>query len=150
VQVSAYTLADETPIRVIDPTRPGAAREAWLWSFLAPEPEVVVLDFQLTRSHEPALAFLRQFAGVFQFDGFAAYLKALRLGLADRREQIVHANCMAHFRLGIVGGPRGRRRPGGTFSGLSRRSLVCVRPATPRQRLDCGTDDVVMLSTPTS
>jgi hypothetical protein len=32
---------------VLDPARPGAAREAWLWTFLAPGPQVVVFDFQL-------------------------------------------------------------------------------------------------------
>ena len=102
VQTSSYTLGDETPIRVLDPARPGAAREAWLWTFLAPEPRVVVFDFQLTRSHAPALDFLRQFAGVFQSDGYAGYLKALRLLPAERRALIVHANCMAHCRRGFV------------------------------------------------
>jgi transposase len=102
VQTSPYAIGDETPIRVLDPARPGAAREAWLWTFLAPASQVVVFDFQLTRSHEPALAFLREFAGVFQSDGYAAYLKALRLLPADRRGQIVHANCMSHCRRGFV------------------------------------------------
>ncbi|MFM9079574.1 MAG: transposase, partial [Opitutaceae bacterium] len=63
---SGYVQGDETPIRVLDPARPGAAREAWLWTFLAPRAQAVVFDFQLTRSHEPALAFLREFRGAFQ------------------------------------------------------------------------------------
>ena len=66
---SRYVIGDETPIRVLDPARPGAARQAWLWVFHAPELRSVVFDFQLTRSHEPALTFLRHFAGVFQTDG---------------------------------------------------------------------------------
>ena len=76
---SGYVQGDETPIRVLDPARPGAAREAWLWTFLAPRQRSVVFDFQLTRSHEPALAFLRNFSGIFQTDGYAAYPKALRM-----------------------------------------------------------------------
>ena len=99
---SGYVIGDETPIRVLDPARPGAAREAWLWAFLAPGPRVVVFDFQLTRSHEPALAFLRSFHGVFQTDGYASYPKALRLVPEQIRSGIIHVNCMAHCRRGFV------------------------------------------------
>lgn len=102
VERSGYVQGDETPVRVLDPARPGAAREAWLWTFLAPAPRVVVFDFQLTRSHEPALAFLRQFRGVFQTDGYAGYLKALRLLPEPDRAGIVHVNCMAHCRRYFV------------------------------------------------
>lgn len=99
---SGYVIGDETPIRVLDPARPGAAREAWLWTFLSPGARAVVFDFQLTRSHEPALAFLQNFGGVFQSDGYAAYQKALRLLPEEVRAGIVHCNCMAHCRRGFV------------------------------------------------
>lgn len=99
---AGYVQGDETPHRVLDPARPGAAREAWLWTFLAPGPRVVVFDFQLTRSHEPALAFLSNYRGVFQTDGYTGYDKALRLLPGDVRAGIVHAHCMAHCRRGFV------------------------------------------------
>ena len=102
VTQSGYVQGDETPIRVLDPARPGAAREAWLWTFLAPQPKVVVFDFELTRSHEPALAFLRRFAGIFQTDGYAGYIKALRLLPEPQRARIIHANCLAHCRRPFV------------------------------------------------
>jgi transposase len=137
VQTSAYTIGDETPIRVLDPARPGAAREAWLWTFLAPQAKVVVFDFELTRSHEPALAFLRQFAGVFQSDGYAGYLKALRLLPADRRAQMVHANCMAHCRRGLVealdAGDE-RAAPCLAYLGALYRIEAELREATPEAR----------------
>jgi len=102
VQQSRYVIGDETPIRVLDPARPGAAREAWLWTFLAPEQHAIVFDFQLGRTHEPALAFLQDFQGVFQSDGFGGYTKALRL-LPDRhRPGVLHTNCAAHARRGFV------------------------------------------------
>ena len=139
VQTSAYTIGDETPIRVLDPARPGAAREAWLWTFLAPQAKVVVFDFELTRSHEPALAFLRQFAGVFQSDGYSAYLKALRLLPADRRAQIVHANCMAHCRRGLVealdAGDE-RAAPFLAYLGALYRIEAELREATPEARAE--------------
>jgi transposase len=99
---SGYVQGDETPIRVLDPARPGAAREAWLWTFLAPRQRSVVFDFKLTRSHEPALAFLRNFSGIFQTDGFAAYPKALRMLPEAQRQGIIHAACMAHARRPFV------------------------------------------------
>ena len=99
---SRYVIGDETPIRVLDPARPGAARQAWLWVFHAPELRSVVFDFPLTRSHEPALAFLRHFAGVFQTDGYAGYLKALRTLPEKQRAQITHLNCLAHCRRPFV------------------------------------------------
>ena len=102
VTQSTYVMGDETPIKVLDPARPGAAREAWLWTFLAPQPRTVVFDFKLTRSHEPALAFLRNFSGVFQTDGYASYIKALRLLPEPQRARIIHANCMAHCRRPFV------------------------------------------------
>ena len=102
VTQSAYVIGDETPIKVLDPARPGAARESWLWTFLAPDQRSVVFDFQLTRSHEPALAFLRNFSGVFQTDGYAGYLKALRLLPTPQRARIFHANCLAHSRRVFV------------------------------------------------
>jgi transposase len=102
IRNSGYVIGDETPIRVLDPARPGAAREAWLWTFLAPGPQALVFDFQLTRSHEPALAFLRGYRGVFQSDGYASYPKALRLLPEEVRSGIVHVTCMAHCRRGFV------------------------------------------------
>lgn len=102
VRLSGYVQGDETPIRVLDPARPGAAREAWLWTFLAPGAKAVVFDFQLTRSHEPALAFLRDFRGAFQTDGYAAYGKALDVLPVEARARIVHFNCMAHCRRVFV------------------------------------------------
>ncbi len=102
IRESGYVIGDETPIRVLDPARPGAAREAWLWAFLAPELKAVVFDFQLSRSHEPALAFLSRYHGVFQSDGYASYTKALRLLPEEVRCGIVHVNCMAHCRRGFV------------------------------------------------
>ena len=102
VRQSRYVMGDETPIRVLDPARPGAAREAWLWTFLAPEQQMIIFDFQLDRSHAPALEFLRSFQGVFQSDGYGAYPKALRLLPDDLRAGVTHVNCVAHARRGFV------------------------------------------------
>ena len=137
VEQSGYVQGDETTIRVLDPARPGAAREAWLWTFHAPVPRVVVFDFQLTRSHEPALAFLRRFSGVFQTDGYAAYLKALRLLPETDRAHIVHVQCMAHCRRPFVEALESgddRAAPFLAYLGALYRIEAELRDATPEER----------------
>ena len=149
VTLSGYVQGDETPIRVLDPARPGAAREAWLWTFLAPQPKVVVFDFQLTRSHEPALAFLRRFAGIFQTDGYAGYPKALRMLPEPQRQQIIHAACMAHCRRPFVEALEAgddRAAPFLAYLGALYRIEAELREATPQARaLARGTQSTAWL-----
>ncbi len=137
VTQSGYVLGDETPIRVLDPTRPGAAREAWLWTFLAPGKKSVVFDFQTTRSHEPALGFLREYAGIFQTDGYAGYIKALRLLPEEKRARIIHANCMAHCRRPLVEALEAgddRAAPFLAYLGALYRIEAELREASPEDR----------------
>jgi len=146
---SGYVQGDETPIRVLDPARPGAAREAWLWTFLAPRQRSVVFDFQLTRSHEPALAFLRNFAGIFQTDGYAGYLKALRMLPEAERQGIIHAACMAHARRPFVEALEAgddRAAPFLAYLGALYRIEAELREATPEARaLARGTQSTAWL-----
>lgn len=149
VTQSGYVQGDETPIRVLDPARPGAAREAWLWTFLAPQPKVVVFDFQRTRSHEPALAFLRNFAGIFQTDGYAGYPKALRMLPEAERQRIIHAACMAHCRRPFVealDAGDDRAAPFLAYLGALYRIEAELREATPEARaLARGTQSTAWL-----
>jgi transposase len=94
-----YLQIDETPIALLDPERPGKARNAWLWAIHAPEQEIVAFEFHLTRGHGPPKELLAGFAGVLQTDGWGAYDTALR-ALPDH--QIVRAGCAAHARRGFV------------------------------------------------
>ncbi len=149
VTQSGYVQGDETPIRVLDPARPGAAREAWLWTFLAPGQRSVVFDFQLTRSHEPALAFLRTFTGIFQTDGYAGYPKALRMLPAAERQRIIHAACMAHCRRPFVEALEAgddRAAPFLAYLGALYRIEAELRAATPEARaLARGTQSTAWL-----
>ena len=146
---SGYVQGDETPIRVLDPARPGAAREAWLWTFLAPGKRAVVFDFKLTRSHEPALAFLRTFAGIFQTDGYAGYGKALRVLPDAQRQRIIHANCLAHARRPFVEALEAgddRAAPFLAYLGALYRIEAELREATPEARaLARGTQSTAWL-----
>jgi len=137
VQKASYVQGDETPHAVLDPARPGAARDAWLWTFLAPAEKVVIFDFQMTRSHAPALAFLRGYQGVFQTDGYSGYIKALRELPEERRKGIVHANCMAHCRRGFVAALESgddRAAPFLAYLGAIYQIEAELRPVTAEER----------------
>jgi len=94
-----YLQMDETPISLLDPERPGKAREAWLWVAHAPEEKIVCFEFHLTHGHGPPKDLLDGFTGVLQTDGWRAYETALK---ALPGHQIVRAACMAHCRRGFV------------------------------------------------
>ena len=94
-----YLQMDETPISLLDPERPGKARNAWLWALHDPEQKIVAFEFHLTRGHGPPKELLDGFKGVLQTDGWTAYDTALR-ALPDH--QIVRAGCAAHARRGFV------------------------------------------------
>ena len=99
IRHSGFQQMDETPIALLDPERPGRARDAWLWVSHAPTASTVCFEFHLTRGHAPPLAWLRDFSGILQTDGFAAYETALA---ALPPDQIVHLNCWAHARRHLV------------------------------------------------
>jgi transposase len=89
-----YIQCDETAVRVLDPDRPGAARQAYLWVRHAPEIKVILFDFEMSRSHEVPLGYFPEnWKGIVQGDGYAAYDK-----LAKSRPGIVRIQCWAHAR----------------------------------------------------
>jgi transposase len=94
-----YLQLDETPIALLDPERPGKARDAWLWAVHAPEQKIIVFEFHLTRGHGPPKELLDGFVGVLQTDGWRAYDTALN---ALPGHHIVRAGCAAHARRGFV------------------------------------------------
>lgn len=96
---SRYIQMDETTISLLDPERPGQARDAWLWAVHAPEKKIVVFEFHKNRSHAPPKQVLDGFKGVLQTDGFSAYDTALK---ALPGHQIIRAACMAHARRGFM------------------------------------------------
>jgi transposase len=91
---SGYCQADETPVKVLDAERPGAARDAWLWTYHAPHAQVIVFDFHESRGRDGPRAFIPEhWQGVLQTDGYELYR-----ALCAERPRIVHAGCLAHAR----------------------------------------------------
>ncbi len=107
LQAASYLQADETPIRYLDPDRPGKAQIGYLWTYSVPGGNVL-FDWQTTRSHEPLAEFLKPFKGDLQTDAYSAYLRVAK----DRHGAIHLAGCMAHCRRNFVEALNEDRRVG--------------------------------------
>lgn len=86
----SYIQADETPVDVQMHDRRGQNHQAYLWQYGKPGGSVV-FDFRLGRGREGPKAFLGNFEGLLQTDGYAAYEKV-------GGPKLVHACCWAHAR----------------------------------------------------
>jgi transposase len=86
----SYIQADETPVDVQLHDGRGQNHQAYLWQYSQPGGGVV-FDFCLGRGREGPKAFLGQFEGILQTDGYAAYD---RVG----GPKSVHAGCWSHSR----------------------------------------------------
>lgn len=90
----SYIQADETPVDVQTHDGSGTNHQAYLWQYGTPG-GMTVFDFRMSRKREGPLNFLKNFEGLLQSDGYAAYD---RVGGA----KIVHAACWAHARRYFV------------------------------------------------
>lgn len=88
-----YLQADETTVPCQTPEKTGRNHRAYLWEYSVPGGPVV-FDFQMGRGREGPRAFLKDFRGKLQSDGYAAY--------DDLAEGIIHVGCMSHARRGFV------------------------------------------------
>ena len=86
----SYIQADETPVDVQMHDGRGQNHQAYLWQYSKPGGSVV-FDFRLGRGREGPKAFLGNFEGLLQTDGYAAYEKV-------GGPELVHACCWSHAR----------------------------------------------------
>jgi len=93
VQQCNYLQADESPIRILEKNiHNKQSRLGYHWVYHAPNKGLVVFDFQKTRSSSGPTAFLKQFSGHLQSDGYKVYRKLQLNG------KIEHLVCWAHAR----------------------------------------------------
>jgi len=94
VLAGRYIQADETTLQVLNsPGRSPTAR-SYMWVFRRGDPERPILIYQYhpTRAGDVANAFLRDFEGTVQTDGYSGY------DFLDTREKVRHIGCWAHAR----------------------------------------------------
>jgi len=85
-----YLQADETSIGVQSPETRGRNHAGYLWQYSRPRGPII-FDFQMSRARAGPKAFLKNFCGILQTDGYAAYDQIGAKGM-------IHAACMTHAR----------------------------------------------------
>ncbi len=91
-----YLQADETPIRYLDADVKGKSQQGWLWTYRHPEGDVV-FEWNISRSREGPRAFLKEFKGQLQTDGYGVYESLAR----ERNGELILIGCWAHARRGF-------------------------------------------------
>lgn len=87
-----YLQVDETPIKVLDSDKKGAAHQGYYWVYHAPLDGAVLFDYSPTRGSTAPLPILGNFKGYLQTDGYVVYEKYAR------SKDITHLACWAHAR----------------------------------------------------
>jgi transposase len=92
VQQSNYINADETPIPVQTKDKPGATHKGYHWVYYSPPQKLVCFDYRKSRGREGPDAFLEDFKGALQTDGYVGY------DIYEKKQDITLLACMAHAR----------------------------------------------------
>ena len=87
-----YVCADETGLPVLTKDSPKAAHKGYLWAYYSPVNKLVVFDYQPGRGKAAPNAFLKDFQGFLQVDGYAGYNDLAR------KEGVTALGCLAHAR----------------------------------------------------
>lgn len=87
-----YLQVDETPLKVLDSDKKGAAHQGYYWVYHAPLDGTVLFDYSPTRGSNAPLPILGNFKGYLQTDGYSVYEKYAR------SKDITHLACWAHAR----------------------------------------------------
>ena len=90
-----YIQADETYVGVQTEEKKGENHTGYFWQYSAPG-KGVVFDFRMTRAGEVPREVFKEYSGILQTDGYAAYEKDVGT------ERMIHACCLAHARRKFI------------------------------------------------
>jgi len=118
VLAGMFIQADETTLQVLGEPGRSPTTKSYMWVFRRGDPDRPVLIYQYhpTRSGDVANAFLRDFEGTVQSDGYSGY------DFLDTREAIRHIGCWAHARRKFTDVTKAlgkNRKPGAADKALS-------------------------------
>ena len=91
-KAQGYLQVDETPIKVLDSDKKGAAHQGYYWVYHAPLEGTVLFDYSPTRGGIAAVPMLGNFKGYLQTDGYAVYEKY------GKKKEVTQLACWAHAR----------------------------------------------------
>jgi len=89
---ATYIQGDETPIPVLSQQAEGSTHKGYFWVYFDPLTGNVVFEYQHGRGREGPTAFLKEFKGTLQTDGYAVY------DIFEREKGIKLLACFAHTR----------------------------------------------------
>jgi transposase len=97
-----YLQADETPICYLDRETPGRSRQGYFWVY-GPPGGNVIFEWQTSRGQAGPTAFLKDFTGKLQTDGYAVYASLVQARNAPllangKAPELILYNCWAHTR----------------------------------------------------
>ena len=97
---------DETPVQVLKEPGRSNTTKSYMWVFRGGPPEKPALIYQYhpSRSGDVPIAFLENYSGYIQSDGYAGYDRLERSG------QISHVGCWAHARRKFIDVINARKR----------------------------------------
>lgn len=96
LQQSPYVQVDETPVRYLDPERPGGSGQGYLWTALVPG-QCLIYEWHTSRAAACLDALLGPaFQGKLQCDGYSAYP-----AFAKDKTGVKLFGCLAHARRGF-------------------------------------------------
>ena len=112
---------DETPLQVLNEPGRAATTTSYMWIFRRGDPQRPALLYQYhpTRAGDVARAFLGDYQGVVQTDGFSGY------DFLDRQAGVRHAGCLAHVRRKFVEVTRAQSK--NRTSGSADQALATIR-----------------------
>jgi len=85
-------MADETPIPVLDRTKPGKTHLGYHWVYYDPVAKLVFFDYRPGRSRAGPNDILKNFRGHLQIDGYDGYNDVIK------RPEVIAVGCLAHAR----------------------------------------------------
>jgi len=86
ILLSSYVQADDTSLKVLDPSRKPAVKRGHLWAFVAMEIRLVSFLFAPNWAADKPAEFLRLFGGHLQGDDYAGFAKILAANDKAKRE----------------------------------------------------------------
>lgn len=97
-----YIQADETPIKYLDREVPGKSCQGHFWAFAQPGGNVL-FEWRTSRGRDGPEAFLKEFKGLLQTDGYAVYHGLVQdrnrpLLAQSQPPELILACCWAHAR----------------------------------------------------
>lgn len=92
VKAQKYLQADETTTKVLDKEKKKKTHLGYYWTYHAPMAKLVAFDYQKGRGTDAPRAFLEDFEGVLQTDGYNVYKHYYA------NDQVTHLACWAHAR----------------------------------------------------